>query len=119
MNRQHHRQAASQASDWADLGALRYRDFRLLFIGQAISSFGDTLVPVALVFAVLDLTGSATDLGLVLGASAITVVMFMLIGGLVADRVPRRSLMLAADALRCAAQLALGIALVAGRWRSC
>ncbi len=97
------------------MGALRHRDFRLLFAGQAISSFGDTLVPVALAFAVLDLTGSATDLGFVLGASAVAVVLFMLIGGLVADRVPRRSLMVAADALRCAAQLALGIVLVAGR----
>jgi hypothetical protein len=42
-------------------GALADRNFRLLFIGQATSAFGDRLLPIALAFAVLDLTGSATD----------------------------------------------------------
>ena len=43
-------------------GVLRHRPFALLFSGQAISSLGDRLVPVALAFAVLDITGSVTDL---------------------------------------------------------
>jgi hypothetical protein len=51
------------------LGVLRERDFRLLFTGQTLSNLGSALVPIALAFAVLDLTGSATDLGLVLLAS--------------------------------------------------
>ncbi len=96
-------------------GALRQRNFRLLFVGQAISALGDTLVPVALAFAVLDLTGSATDLGLVLGANAAAITVFILLGGLIADRISRRALMMTADALRCAAQLTMGVLLVTGR----
>jgi hypothetical protein len=45
------------------LGALRERQFRLLYAGQTFSNLGSALVPIALAFAVLDLTGSATDLG--------------------------------------------------------
>jgi len=48
------------------VGVLRERDFRLLLTGQSLSNLGSALVPIALAFAVLDLTGSATDLGLVL-----------------------------------------------------
>jgi MFS family permease len=92
----------------------RERNFRLLFIGQTVSSFGNTLVPVALAFAVLDLTGSASDLGGVLGAQAAAVVVFLLIGGVIADRVSRRALMMAADTVRGLAQLVLGLLLVAG-----
>jgi MFS family permease len=92
----------------------RERNFRLLFIGQAVSSLGNTLVPVALAFAVLDLTGSASDLGYVLGAQAAAVVVFLLIGGVIADRVSRRALMMAADTVRGLAQLVLGLLLVAG-----
>jgi hypothetical protein len=49
-------------------GALRERNFRLLWIGQATSAFGDRMAPIALAFAVLNLTGSAKDLGYVLAA---------------------------------------------------
>ena len=48
--------------------ALSERDFRLLWIGQTGSYLGDALVGVALAFAVLELTGSAADLGLVFAA---------------------------------------------------
>jgi MFS family permease len=90
-------------------------NFRFLFIGQTVSSFGDTLVPVALAFAVLDLTHSASDLGYVLGVNAATMVAFMLLGGIIADRISRRALMVAADAIRGAASLGLGVLLVTGR----
>jgi hypothetical protein len=55
------------------LAALRDRNFRIVFAGQAISSFGNSLVPVALAFAVLRDTGSATDLGYVLGSEEVAV----------------------------------------------
>jgi hypothetical protein len=51
-----------------DAGVLRERPFRLVFGAQVVSLVGDGILPVALAFAVLDLTGSATDLGLVLAA---------------------------------------------------
>jgi hypothetical protein len=50
---------------------LRQRDFRLLFSAQAISWLGDRMVDVALAFAVLELGGSATDVGLVLAARTV------------------------------------------------
>ena len=62
-------------------GALRFRRFRLLFAAQAVSSFGDRLVPVALAFAVLDLTGKVTDLGIVLACQTVPLVVFVLVGG--------------------------------------
>lgn len=65
---------------------------------------GDNLVPVALAFAVLDLTGSATDLGLVLGARTVSLVVFILIGGVWADRIPRQRLMMFSDIGRAATQ---------------
>ena len=64
---------------------------------QSISSLGDRLVPVALAFAVLNLTGSATSLGVVLAAQTIPLVLFVLVGGVWADRLPRRLVMATSD----------------------
>jgi MFS family permease len=92
------------------------RAFRLLFAAQSISSLGDRLVPVALAFAVLNLTGSATDLGVVLAAQTIPLVLFVLVGGVWADRLPRRLVMATSDLVRatsqgvCAALLLTGTA---------
>lgn len=70
-------------------GGAPKRDFRLLLTGQTLSNLGSALVPIALAFAVLDLTGSATDLGLVLLASRLPNMALVLTGGVVADRFPR------------------------------
>jgi MFS family permease len=86
------------------LGALREREFRLFFTGQLVSLLGDAVTPFALAWAVLDLTGSARDLGLVLAAKAVPLVVFLLAGGVLADRLPRRGVMLAADVARMAVQ---------------
>ncbi len=99
------------------LGALRERQFRLLWLGQATSAFGDGLVPVALAFAVIELTGSATDLGLVFAAGLIPRVVLILVGGVWADRLPRQLVMLAADVLRCLTQALVAAALLTGAAR--
>ena len=101
----------------ASLGVLRERDFRLLLAGQTLSNLGSALVPVALAFAVLDLTGSATDLGLVLLASRLPNMVLVLAGGVVADRLSRRGVMLASDAVRCLTQASTALLLVTGRAR--
>jgi hypothetical protein len=44
-------------------GVLSERRFRMLFCARTVSSFGNQMAPIALAFAVLDLTGSATDVG--------------------------------------------------------
>jgi MFS family permease len=76
------------------------RPFRLLWLGRAASAAGDALVPVALAFAVLGVEHSATALGGVLAAFTIARVAFTLVGGVVADRLPRRAVMLACDGAR-------------------
>ena len=88
------------------LGALQEREFRLFFTGQLVSLLGDAVTPFALAWAVLDLTGSARDLGFVLAAKIAPLVVFLLVGGVFADRLPRRGVMLAADLARMAVQAA-------------
>jgi MFS family permease len=82
---------------------LRQREFRLLFAGQTVSLVGDGMLNVALAFAVLDLTGSVSDLGFVLAAGRAPLVLTVLAGGVVADRLPRRALMVGADLVRLVA----------------
>ena len=87
--------------------ALRSRPFAWLWAGQTISALGDGAYTVALAWAVLDLTGSATDMGIVLVARSVPMLLFVLIGGVAADRLPRRLVMLASDAGRAVAVLAI------------
>jgi MFS family permease len=98
----------------ASLAVLREREFALLFWARAISLFGGSLAPVAVAFAIIDLTGSATDLGLVLAAHSVPQVVFMLIGGVVADRLPRHQVMVASDVARGLAQIVLAALLFTG-----
>ncbi len=95
-------------------GVLSRREFRLLFAGSAVSSFGDRLVPVALAFAVLDLTGSVTDLGVVLAAQTVPLVAFVLLGGVWSDRLPRQVVMLSSDLVRAVTQGASASLLLTG-----
>lgn len=83
------------------LGPLRHREFRLLVTGTTTSSFGGAVTPVALAFAVLDLGGSASDLGLVVAAFALAEVVTVLFGGVLGDRVARQ-LMMQGSAAACA-----------------
>jgi MFS family permease len=91
----------------------RGEPFRLLFAGQALSVVGDRITPVALAFAVLDL-GTATDLGLIFAVGALPFAVFALAGGVLADRVGRREVMLAADLLRAAVQATTATILLTG-----
>jgi MFS family permease len=96
------------------LGPLAEQPFRLLWIGQTTSALGDALMGVALAFAVLELGGSAGDLGLVFAARTVSSVAFVLAGGVWADRLPRRSVMLVADAVRALVQGLVAFLLVSG-----
>ncbi len=91
------------------MGPLEERPFRLLWIGRTVSEAGDALVPLALAFAVLDLTGSAADLGLVLAALFTSRVVFIVAGGVWSDRLPRQLVMVAADVLRGVVHLVVAI----------
>jgi predicted MFS family arabinose efflux permease len=96
---------------------LRFRDFRRVFFAGAVSTFGDFFVPIAISFAVLDLTGSASDLGLVLFARILGQVLLFLAGGVWADRFPRQHVMVASHAVRFVSQGVLGFLLVSGHAR--
>jgi MFS family permease len=83
------------------------RDFRWLFTGQAVSAVGDQLFPVAVAVLVLDAGGDAGDLGLVLAARFAALVLFALLGGVWADRLPRVRVLIGADLLRLLAVVGL------------
>jgi MFS family permease len=85
-------------------GPLTERPFRLLWLGRMGSSIGDSLIPVALAFAVLRIGGGATGLGIVLAAFTIGRASFVVVGGVWADRLPRRAVMITADLVRFSTQ---------------
>lgn len=96
------------------LAVLRKPDFRRVFLAQSVSVFGDGITPVALTFAVLGLTGSATDLGLVLAAQSLPLASLALVGGVWADRLPRAAVMMATDLIRAAVQITAAVLLLTG-----
>src|SRR4051794_20719318 len=97
-----------------ELGVLRQREFRLVFLAQGVSVLGDRMVAVALAFAVLDLGGSASAVGLVLASRMLPLVGSLLAGGVVADRVSRRAVMVTADLVRLGSQGAIAVLLIGG-----
>jgi MFS family permease len=68
---------------------LRHRSYVALLSGRTVSLTGNAMASIAVAFAVLDLTGSATALGLVLAARSLPQVVFILLGGVISDRLPR------------------------------
>jgi len=77
-----------------------YADFRRLFVSQAVSTLGDKMVLVALGLLVMDRTGSTVDLGLVVGAQSASLLCFLILGGVWADRLPRHRIVVASDVVR-------------------
>jgi hypothetical protein len=63
------------------MGVLGLREFRLLFGAQAVSVLGDRMVAIALAFAVLELGGGATEVGIVMACRTLPLVATLLIGG--------------------------------------
>ena len=74
--------------------ALKYPNYRLWFIGQTVSLFGTWMQRTAQGYLIYDLTKSPIYLGYVGFAYGIPSWFFMLYGGAIADRVPRRTLLL-------------------------
>jgi MFS family permease len=93
---------------------LRNRDFRLLFISQALSQVGSQAVTVAMALYITRRTGSATDLSIVLGAGMIPTVVLIVFGGVWADRLPRKPIMVISDSMRLVLHAALGTLIILG-----
>ena len=87
------------------LGALRERNFRLLFAATSITTLGDRLAGIALAFAVLDI-GSATALGLVFAARQASEALVVVFGGVLSDRLPRNLVLVGASLVQGSAQAA-------------
>jgi MFS family permease len=86
-------------------GILRQHTFRHVFLGRAVSLLGTAIAPIALAFAVLGQPGSsATELGFVMASEATAQVVFLLAGGVLADRFSRYRLMVGSDLIAFAAQ---------------
>ena len=97
--------------------ALSARDFRLLWLSQTASVVGDALVLVAVGLFVTRLTGDPSDVGLVLGAYSLPLLLLVLFGGVVADRLPRQQVMIASDLVRAVLHGVLALLIVTGAVR--
>ncbi|KZE39706.1 MFS transporter [Microbacterium sp. T32] len=95
-------------------GPLAHAAFRWLLAARTTSIVGNAVAPIALAFAVLDLTGSAADLGLVVAARSITNVAVLLFGGVLADRLPRNLLLVGTSLAAAGTQGAVAALVVTG-----
>ena len=86
------------------LAPLREPNFRWFFLASFVNMSGSTMAPVALAFAVLEVSDSPKALGAVLAANSIPLVLFMLFGGVIADRLPRILIMRTGNLVLAATQ---------------
>ncbi|MFI9548175.1 MFS transporter [Streptomyces sp. NPDC052016] len=93
------------------------RNYSLLTAAAFITSLGSQGALIAAAFAVLETGGDGGDVGLVAAARTLPLVLFLLIGGAVADRLPRHRVMVAANALNCLSQAAFAVLVLAGEPR--
>jgi MFS family permease len=98
-------------------GPLRSRNFRLLLACDVVSVAGSAFAVVAIPFAVLAIGGSVSDVGYVATASLVPMIAFLLLGGIVADRLPRHQVMVAAEVLQSIAQGVSAALVLTGRCR--
>ncbi len=96
------------------LSPLRYRDFRLLYGGLCVSLFGDGIFLVALAWQVYAIWDAPTALAAVGIAMTAPMVAFLLIGGVVSDRIDRRLVMVASDVVRAVAIGVLAVLSLSG-----
>src|SRR5258706_6289919 len=89
--------------------ALRHRNFRLFWFGQAISLIGTWMQTTAQAWLVLVLTHSATDLGIVIALQTLPTLVLGPYGGLIADRLDKRKLMVALQTLMGVQAVVLGV----------
>jgi len=94
---------------------LRIPAFRALWVGRLLSWVGSGLAPLALVFAAIDLGADAVGVGLVVAARSVPNVVLVLVGGALADRLPRRAVTVGSSALSAASLTVAGVLLLADR----
>ncbi len=101
---------------WRDsIAPLRNRNFAWYYGSRFTDTLGTMMAGIALTFAVLDITDSATALGQVLAAHTIPLVVFLLLGGVIADRVPRTLLLQTSNLSSAATQGVLAALVITDR----
>lgn len=95
-------------------GPLRSAPFRWLLAARTTSILGNAVAPIALAFAVLDLTGSAADLGLVVASRSVANVAVLLFGGVIADRLPRDVVLVGTSFAAAVTQGAVAVLVITG-----
>lgn len=98
----------------SSLAVLRQRGLLVFLAGRVTSALGSSMAPLAISFAILDQSGTATQVGIVLAAQSVPLVAFLVFGGSAADRWGRRRVMVLADVLRAGAQGSLAAWVIIG-----
>lgn len=93
---------------------MAFAAFRLLLLSRGASFLGNAIAPIALAFAVLDISGSVTDLGLVVASRTIPQVFLVLFGGVIADRLPRTTVIVVSNSLGAISQGLAAALLITG-----
>ncbi|CDR04590.1 MFS transporter [Streptomyces iranensis] len=93
------------------------RNYTLLTTAAVVTGLGNAGALIAAAFAVLEAGGDGGDVGLVAAARTLPLVVFLLIGGAVADRLPRHRVMVAANSLNCLSQAAFAVLVLSGEAR--
>jgi len=98
----------------ASFEPLGFRAFRLLLAGRLADNLAHAIAPIALAFAVLDLGGTPSQLGLVLACRAVPTVLLILFGGVIADRLPRHLVLVVANLVGAATQALVAVLVLTG-----
>ena len=97
-----------------DLAVLRHRDVRVFVSARFVSMLGSSIAPIALVFAVLDVSDAASAVGIVLAARSIPNVVFLLLGGVISDRLPRKLVLIVANSVSGLTQALAAVLVLSG-----
>lgn len=97
------------------LAALRHENFRWFWIAGTVNTSGSMMAGVALAFAVLSITDSSSALGLVLAAETVPLVLFLLFGGVIADRLPLTLVVRAGMVVLGLSQASIAALVISGR----
>ncbi|WP_405014303.1 MFS transporter [Kitasatospora sp. NBC_01539] len=90
------------------------RNFRIQTAATVVSGLGNAAAPIATAFAVLETGGSTADVGYVTAARTVPLVVFLLVGGALADRMPRHHVMVAANLFNAVSQAVLALLVLTG-----
>lgn len=97
-----------------NLSVFNFSPYRYLFFARLITILGNSIAPIALAFAVLDIGGSVSELGFIVASRSIFNVIFLLIGGVLADRYSRNQLLVSSSVIAAVSQAIIAWSVLGG-----